>query len=501
MSNLLARLAPPAQGERSTFPALSWDGYQSILSQQFTYGGVAYPFGNPATTFEGMVEAVHAQDNVVSAAVVARAAVMSQVRFAWRNTIRTDGSYRQLFGTAELALLERPDPGNLTRPQMLAVMEAQVAYHGSPYIARHADRLEVLNPSLVDVVMFGTDDADEVIGQRAGRKAGYVFWRGGRDHPELAEPWRLNEVIHYVPEPHPVKWWTGSAWVTSLLQEVAIDKASTRYLRKFFEHSATPNLIMKPHESLTPEQIDQYAEVFAKAYGGVGNAFKTMWLGAGSDAMVVGSKIADLDLKSLQGGSETRVAVRSRVPAPILGIREALQGSALTTGNYGAARRLWADGWFAPAVQSLCAAAEAAFPPPAGAEMWHDPVDVLLLQEDAKDAADIMATNATALQALDSAGYLADAAVAAVRDGNLSALIGAHDGNQSVQRAPEPTADVGATRELGVAEVLQKVYLAVANGVITVDEARLIANAAGADLRIPAPPSLSTGATGGTTNG
>ena len=95
-----------------------------------------------------------------------------------------------------------------------------------------------------------------------------------------------------------------------------------------------------------------------------------MWLGGGSDVTVVGSKLADLDLKSLQGGLETRIAVRSRVPAAILGVREGLGGSALNSGNYAATRRLWADSWFAPSVQSLCASVESAFPPPAGAEMW-----------------------------------------------------------------------------------------------------------------------------------
>ena len=56
-----------------------------------------------------------------------------------------------------------------------------------------------------------------------------------------------------------------------------------------------------------------------------------------------------------------------------------------------------------------------------------------------------MQTQAVALQALDSAGYNADAAVAAVRDGNLSALIGAHDGLQSVQRQPTDTGDGGSS--------------------------------------------------------
>lgn len=46
----------------------------------------------------------------------------------------------------------------------------------------------------------------------------------------------------------------------------------------------------------------------------------------------------------------------------------------------------------------------------------------------------------------------------------------------------------GVTKQRDVAETLQKVYLAVTAGVITVDEAREIANKAGAELDIPGPP-------------
>ncbi len=48
-------------------------------------------------------------------------------------------------------------------------------------------------------------------------------------------------------------------------------------------------------------------------------------------------------------------------------------------------------------------------------------------------------------------------------------------------------------RNLSVAEVLQKVYLAVQSGLVTVDEGRAIANKAGAELPIPAPQELKQG--------
>lgn len=441
--NLLARLT---SADRPLERAMSIP-----VPTQFLYSGMGYTVP-PASDFRAIIDMVHSQDNVVSAAVMARAMVMSQVRFVWRRTIRSAGNYHSLFGTSDLELLERPDPGNLTRPQLLAAMETHASYSGSAYVARHPDRLELFNPALVDVVLAGVDDATDVTQNRAGRKVGYLHYRDGRGKP--GELWGLEEVIHWVPEPHPAAWWTGASWVTSLYTEIAVDKGAKQYLQQFLSHAATPNMIIKPHEKMSPDDLGRYQEIFASKYAGAGNAFKTLWLGGGADVQVVGSSLADLDLKGLQGGIETRVAVRAMIPAPILGIRESLQGSSLTTGNYGAARRKWADTWFAPAVGGLCAATESAFKPLPGTEMWHDPADVLLLQEDAKDAADIMATNATALQALDSAGYQADAAVAAVRDGNLSALIGSHDGNQSVQRQPPESAarSTGGQLELELGE-------------------------------------------------
>ena len=120
--NLLARITSQQPSERSSFPSLAWGDYPSLMSAQFLYGGVGYSTGgdDPNTQFKDLVDLVHSQTNVVSAAVVARQHVMSQVRFVWRNTIREGDRYRQLFGNEQLSLLERPDPGNMTRPRRSA---------------------------------------------------------------------------------------------------------------------------------------------------------------------------------------------------------------------------------------------------------------------------------------------------------------------------------------------------------------------------------------------
>lgn len=440
MASILDRLrspAPTAQLDRFG----SWDAYVDAVTK-FTFNGVSYSIGNtrePGREFEQFVQQVHAESNVVAAAVVARALMLKTMRFAWRNRARNDANYRQLFGTPELEVLERPAQG-MTRSEWLTTCELHASYAGSAYtVRRESGRLEVLRPDYVRVVLVGADEPDAVMGGRQAKVAGWIYFPDGPENPETQESLKPDDmVMHWRPEPHPVMWWTGQSWVTSVLSEVTTDRAAQKHLRKFFDNAATPNLIVKPHEMMAPEVMDEYRERFEQRYGGVANSFRTMWLGGGADAMVVGSQLADLDLSTLQGGAETRIAARSRVPASILGINAGLEGSSLNAGNYSAARRQFADMWFAPTAEDFCAAAESLvrLPPGGPAELWYDPSESMALQEDALDAAQIMQTQAAAVRQMIDAGYDPDAAVSAVRDGNLSALVGAHTGLTSVQLVP-----------------------------------------------------------------
>lgn len=418
--------------------ALGLGDYLKLVTQ-FSFNGSAYSVGpvrEPGRDFEHLVRQVHEESNVVAAAVATRGLLLKQIRFAWRNNVRDSDRYRQLFGTDALGILEQPDPGTLTLPQWLATMEYHVSYGGSAFTLVTPDRrLELLAPDLVDVVIDGPPRFDDLTARRgSARKIGYAFWAEGRDNPDGVVPLQADEVIHWAPEPHPCQWWTGSSWVGSVLQEVVTDKAAARYLQEHLGNAAMPAMVVKPHEMLSPEQIDEFAEKFSKRYGGVGNAGRTMWLGAGSELQIVGSKIGELDLRNLTGGGETRVAMRARIPAAILGIRESLAGSSLNAGNYNSARRQLADSWFAPTAADLCASVSQVIAAPAGAELWYDAGDALFLQEDALDSANILQAQAAAIRQLVDGGFDPSSAVAAVRDGNLTALN--HTGLTSVQLIP-----------------------------------------------------------------
>jgi hypothetical protein len=177
--------------------------------------------------------------------------------------------------------------------------------------------------------------------------------------------------------------------------------------------------------------LKRFAAQFRDTNSGPENAGKTMILTEGADAKVVGSQLAQLEIKDTQGGHESRIALRSRVPATVLGIREGLAGSALNAGNYSSARRMWSDGWVSPTFSGLCSAVSPLVDVPADSELVHDPSRVMFMQEDRKDEADIANSRALTIKTYVEAGFSPDSAAEAVRTGDLTRL--QHTGLVSVQ--------------------------------------------------------------------
>lgn len=440
MASILRRLR--ADETRSVFPAASFQSYADWV----VFQGQQYPLGTmsgsrpdmPDPHFVGYVRGVHQRNGIVSAAVVARALLLSQLRFVWRNT-RASSTPGRTFGASNLAPLERP--GSSTRPDLLFRLELDASYAGNAYGVRRANTITRLRPDWVTVVL-GSDqepswDGDVMVAPSDAREIGIVYKPEGAGRKGRPEAFLPGEYFHWMPEPDPVDFWRGSSWVTSVLREVTTDGQASEHQSKFFEHAATPNLVFVMDPTKTSEQVAEFAKIVNEKHSGTGNAYRNMFLGGGSDVKVVGAENAALGLKDVQGGFESRIASRSRVPAVVLGIREGMAGSALNSGNYAQTRRLWADGWFSPTAQNLCAALESVMKPPGDAELWYDPAEVLFLQEDQKDAADIAQTNAQALRALVEAGYDPDTAVDAVTTGDLSKL--RHTGVFSVQLQPPTT--------------------------------------------------------------
>jgi len=428
------RLIDRLAGRESERSDLSMDWYLAKLASAGTFGqqGIGRTLaGTPkidvAGDFSSLVSIVHEQCSPVSAAVQARSLLLSQLRFKFRSL--SDG---RLFGTEALSALERP--GSCDRPTLLSLTEMHASYAGNAFLYRNGGVTQILRPDWVSVVLASdsTDDPEILQSEWPAdtRAAGYIYSPGG---PGRGNQFLLpaTSVAHWMPEPDPLFPWRGRSWVQSVLSEALLDIQATGHQSKFFENAATPQMVFSLDEKLTATQVREFAEIVNAGHAGAENAYKNLFLGGGADVTVVGSDLKALSLRDMQGGFETRVAVRSRVPAAILGVREGLAGSALNSGNYTATRRLWADGWFAPSADSLCSALESIVDTPSDAELSHDPAQVLFLQEDRSDEAEIQGRQAATIRQLIEAGFEPETVKAAVATDDLTKLV--HSGLYSVQ--------------------------------------------------------------------
>lgn len=407
---------------------------------KFMYDGSNYIVGPSGSSpddvdenFVSYINQIHNRHGVVAAAVTTRGLLMSQVRFRFRDD---SGA---LTKPRELSPLNRP--GSRTRSSLLSLLEIDASYSGTGVVVRRGNILYRLAPDKVSFVL-GSDsepawNGDTMVAPFDVVTVG-ILHNAGKDSSgrDLIESFSPGEFAVHAPEPDPLHPWRGTSWVTSVVRETLLDGQVTDHMGKYFEKAAVPGLVFVMDPKKTPGETSEYAKVVNENFAGAGNRFKNLFLGGGTDVKVVGSSIKDLGLNEITGVFENRVSVRSRIPASVLGTKEALSGSSLNAGNYGAARRLLADGWFTPTVDGLCEALESLVSVPDGQELSFDPSRVLFLQEDQLDASQIKHTTAIAARQLVEAGY-EPAAVAAYL--NMPDL--PHTGNVSVQLQPPGTGD------------------------------------------------------------
>lgn len=383
-----------------------------------------------SNTLPGYMTALKASAPAFAAQLV-RAQVLSQARFAFRNPPYDRNNPRKLFGNAALAPLERPWP-NGTAGDLIELCEWHSGVAGSAVILRRADRLRMLRPDWVASVYGSQLDPDDPDHALDGELLGYIYQRGGvgsgPGKPQLLD---VKDVAVWSPIPDPENPGNGMSWMTPAIREIQLDRAVTDFKAKFFSNGATPNLVVKGIPAATPTQFNDWVSAIEKNHTGAENAFKTLYLSGLADATIVGSNLKELDLESLQGWPETRISMLSRVPATVLGIMSGLKGSSLNAGNFGQTRRLFADTWVFPQLQSLCAALATIIDVPAPAELWTDTYDMPLLREDGKDAAEIDQVKATAIKTLIDSGMKPDTAIATIAPDWSSTL--SHTGLVSVQ--------------------------------------------------------------------
>jgi len=418
------RPAEPASRASTAYPGAS---NAAVLVQSWS----STPDSEPILpTFRSYVQDGYQANGVIFSVILARLMLFSEAELKWQ---RLAGD--SLYGDSRLALLEKPWANGSTG-ELLARMEQDVSLAGNAFIRNIDDEeLSRLRPDLVTIVSGLVEDS---WGREHRRLLGY----GWRDESGDMQFFDKGEVAHWSPIPDPLATFRGMSWLTPVLRDADADTDLTKYKIKYLSQAATPNLVVKYPEELDTDTVDDLRERFQARHGGVENAFKTLLLDRGADAMVVGSTFEQLNLTAVQAAGENRIATAGGVPAIVVGLKEGLD--AATYSNYGLAMRRFADITMRPNWRTACSALETIVPPAADSRLWFDPGKIAALREGEKERAETARMKATALELLVRGGYDPTSAAQVVEHGDFARL--AHTGLVSVQLNPAgATIDQGAT--------------------------------------------------------
>lgn len=485
---ILDNLIPPRQMTRYVPPP--WmDAYLSgdmlgPIGYTMSYGMERAELVGP--TFESYVLNGFGGNGIVWSIERVRLAVFTEARFLYQRFRK--GRPGDLYGSAGLALLERPWAGGSTG-DLLARMILDVDMAGNFFGVELDGEIVRLRPDWVEIALTERwmEQNGELV-QVGWKRLGYLYYEGGRtgSAPAVFLP---EEVVHFAPTPDPLATWRGMSWLTPMVREIMADTQASKHKLKFFEHAATPNLAISLPREVPTEEFEVFVEAMDAAHKGSDNAYKTLYTAGGADVTVIGTDMRQLDFKVTQGAGESRMAAAGGIHPAIVGLSEGLQGSSLNAGNFGAARRLVADATMRPLWRNAAGSLEVLTGHAYDSRLWYDTRDVAFLREDASDQAKITQIQMGTIANLVKEGFEADSAIHATINNDPDLLV--HTGNLSIQlQPPGGWNDVPPSEKTArsVAETLQKLYLGVGK-VITVEEARELLNDVGADLP-PGPPEL-----------
>jgi phage portal protein BeeE len=388
----------------------------------------------------GAESGLMASNPAVFAIASIRVQLFSEARFQWQQL--RGGRPGDLFGNADLAILEEPWAGHTTR-DMLAQAELDIVAAGNSYWVRNGQFLQRLDPAHVKLLTAAARD-QTMSGYEIGEELiGYAYVPGHDDkHVTVYLP---EEVCHYKPIPNPGNRFLGLSWLSPCLQDITTDDLLTQHKQSVMKNGAALSTIVSFDPATSREQFDHFVDTFRRDHDGPQNANKTLFLGGGADVKTVGQTFENLMLQAVQGAGEVRIAAAAGIPAAIVGFSEGLRGSTLNAGNYGEARRRLADATMRPLWGAFASSMQSLIAKPAASRLWFDDRDIAFLREDLADQANILAENAKSVMTLVQAGWEPDAAIEAVTTGDLSRLSGRHLGLYSVQLQPPMAGEMPAS--------------------------------------------------------
>ena len=408
----------PAAHERSFPPG--WLAAQ--LADSMRFGGHTYllngqSYGRDETpVLSGAREALLSNGTVYGIAR-RRADLFSQGVFAFRRFGRGLPTMADVFTTSALSPLEPARP-------LLEQCELDVACCGGSFWVADGSTLRNLPAEWVTIVSMSDRHPDDPALAWDARPRGVIY-----NPPTLdAEVFMWDEVTAYIPERDPGARWRGMSWLRPAMEDVQSDNGARRYLTRFFDNAATPNMAVVFPPEVVKETVEAFRDVFLSKHEGAERAFRTAFLGGGADLKVIGSTLKELDSQNIRQQVHKDIAAAAGVPIVAAGIEQG------TYANSKESNRALADGKIRYLWASAAEAFAGAVTAPAGSELFVDTSKVAALQADALDDAQTVAQQANTMRTLVDGGYDPDSVTAAVTTGDLGKLV--HSGNLSVQLLP-----------------------------------------------------------------
>lgn len=439
VAHLLGPLAKPGPSAalelRDAGPSMNFNGYLELVD--FVFQGQRY-IGGSKNAMNRLAADAYERNGPIGALISVRSHVFSEVRFQFQRL--ANGRSADLFGNADLAVLESPWPGGTTR-SLLSVMELDGSLAGNCYLLREQGTfvnqpvLTRLDPARTMILTAGLADQGVTYGQRL---VGYSYQEKPGGESVIFLP---DQVAHFKPLPDSaMPQYRGKSWLSNVLADVNADQDMVDLKRSFLKNAVMPSVVFAFDTGVSKDQFESTVKTIREGKTGSHHAGEALFLGGGVDPKVIGTDVANLDISDTQGAGETRLAAAAGVPAVVVGFSEGVKGgSSLNAGNYSAARRRFADGTMRPLWHEAAGAMSAVVNIPTGCRLWYDDRDVSFLQEDVKDAADILQTQASTMQILVNSGWTKDSIKAAMTAGGDWSLL-ADSGMNSVQLQPPASA-------------------------------------------------------------
>lgn len=281
-------------------------------------------------SFQGYVEHAYRENGIVFACMLVRMMLFSEARFQFRRI--KNGRPGELFGTEALSILEHPWHGATTGDLLSrCIQDADLAgnFFGTTRGVGRNKRIVRLRPDWVTIILGSHSEPKSDVGawDLDTEVLGYVYQPGGKAGGQDAEHLLREEVVHFAPIPDPLASFRGMSWLTPVIREVMGDKAATTHKLSYFEHGASPNLVVSFDKDMNPDELKKWLDAFEENHQGAANAFRTLILASGASADKIGSDMKEVDFKKVQAAGENRIAVASGVSGITVGLSEGMEAA------------------------------------------------------------------------------------------------------------------------------------------------------------------------------